>query len=410
MSQDIAVKDIAGVDVVGRGLSGEAARSAGFLRAHTEGPALIDASNDIEAVRSFLAEYEGAKETYRAYEKECVRLVLWAAEKKGKSISSLSREDFAEFEAFLGSPEPASEWCGPKRPRYRTDGTRNPEWKPFVGGLSPSSRRMAMVVVKALLNYLVDANYLSANPLRLERRTKARKGAGAAHVASSLVDRYLDVVQVEAIFSTLDEMPEASAKQRVQKTRARWVVDLMLGVGARIHEPGNMVMGNVQRVRESDRWQIRLVGKGGRADTLPLSLAVMESLIEYRRAMGWSDLPFKGDDKPLVADLSGRRGLTSRRLHQILSPVFGSAATLLEGKGDRERADGLRKATPHWLRHTSITRFADRAAAMRLSPKIVQKFGRHRWFETTAGYIHADDEAMQSVMHEDADGRAGGAR
>ena len=53
----------------------------------------IKAANDYQAIYAWLAEYKESPETYRAYQREAERLLLWCLLKQKKALSSLQRDD-----------------------------------------------------------------------------------------------------------------------------------------------------------------------------------------------------------------------------------------------------------------------------------------------------------------------------
>jgi site-specific recombinase XerD len=61
---------------------------------------------------------------------------------------------------------------------------------------------------------------------------------------------------------------------------------------------------------------------------------------------------------------------------------------------DAHKAAKLRKASTHWLRHTAPSR-------TRLTPvssRYVNRSARHAKLETTAIYLHAEDDAWREAM------------
>ena len=82
---------------------------------HHGQPRLITAENDIDAVLTWLREYEDSPHTFASYRKEAERLWLWAVQHQGKALSSLTREDLLAYEAFLANPAP--DWIDPRRPK-----------------------------------------------------------------------------------------------------------------------------------------------------------------------------------------------------------------------------------------------------------------------------------------------------
>jgi hypothetical protein len=92
----------------------------------------LSASNDYEAVRTWLALHESPA-TQRTYRREAERLILWAIVERGRALSSLTTEDALAYRAFLRHPSPRGRWVGRVRPRT------SPEWRPFNGSLSARS-------------------------------------------------------------------------------------------------------------------------------------------------------------------------------------------------------------------------------------------------------------------------------
>ncbi len=118
---------------------------------------LLNASNDYEAIQSWLSLHESAV-TQRAYRKEAERLILWAIVERGCALSSLTTDDAIAYRAFLRRPTPRERWVGPSRPRHSV------EWRPFIGALSPRSAAYALNVLSALFRWLVEQRYVLANP------------------------------------------------------------------------------------------------------------------------------------------------------------------------------------------------------------------------------------------------------
>ncbi|HET6345096.1 MAG TPA: hypothetical protein VFH51_09190, partial [Myxococcota bacterium] len=161
----------------------------------------LDADDDLSAVRAFLAEYAGSPATQRAYTKEAERLLLWAVFGRQKAFSSLTRDDFSAYAAFLADPQPRDVWCGPRRGRLSA--RLSAGWRPFAGPLSPSARKTALVIINSLMSYLVQARYLAANPLALMRQ-RHRVGDALQSSRRQVVDRCFDAVQWGALRTVLD--------------------------------------------------------------------------------------------------------------------------------------------------------------------------------------------------------------
>src|SRR3989338_11370911 len=120
------------------------------------GKALIGADNDAEAIGIFLQEYKDSPETLRSYAKEVERLLLWCIHVAKVNISSLRRNHLTEYQEFLKNPEPKKTWCGPSTARFKKDGSINPLWRCFTGGLGDNSLKKSIKILDSFFNYLVQ--------------------------------------------------------------------------------------------------------------------------------------------------------------------------------------------------------------------------------------------------------------
>jgi site-specific recombinase XerD len=91
---------------------------------------------------------------------------------------------------------------------------------------------------------------------------------------------------------------------------------------------------------------------------------------------------------PLVGGL-GREtgaGITSTRLWHVIRRFFCRAADLI-GNDHPAAAEKLRRASPHWMRHTHATHALARGAEL----TTVRDNLRHASISTTSIYLHGDD-------------------
>jgi integrase/recombinase XerC len=124
-----------------------------------------------------------------------------------------------------------------------------------------------------------------------------------------------------------------------------------------------------------------------------MSDALMANLARYRQFHGLAPEPAALEATPLVMSVAGRtdQGLTPTAIYLIVKEVFRRAAAALEGI-DPSGAARLRRASTHWLRHTAATHQADAGNDIRF----IQKNLRHASIETTAIYLHAEDDARHA--------------
>jgi integrase/recombinase XerD len=353
--------------------------------------ALIAATNDLEALRAWLARFTDTKTTFENYRKEAERLLLWSIVQLGKPLSSLTHEDLLAYQHFLANPQPSADWvAGGGRKHPRTDA----RWRPFYGPLAPASQRQAMVILNVMFAWLVQAGYLAGNPLSLSRQ-RARK-------TPPRITRYLDPGLWQEVKSYIEAMPRETARERFHYCRVRWLFTLLYLGGLRITEVSANTMGQFFSRRDAtgrERWWLEVTGKGDRERLVPATAEMMAELTRYRRAHDLSALPSPDEDTPLVLPVGeARKPLTRAALHRIVKEVFSGAASALRGSGDsdEERASRLEQASAHWLRHSAGSHMADQQVDLR---SVRDNLG-HASLTTTSQYLHVDDDRRHRETEE----------
>lgn len=362
---------------------------AGTNRARP-GQCQLAADNDIDAIRVWLAEYAGSPHTLRAYRKEAERLLVWATRCLCKPLSSLSREDLLAYEAFL--TQPGDDWIDPKQPR-RGGGRRL-----FDGPLSPQSIRHALGILSGLFNYLVAAGYLAGNPLALRRQKKIQKSQRRA-----AVERYLDQTLWQFVLAFIEGLPQSTPRECQRRERARWTFRLLHGAGLRATEAAAARAVDLEQRR--GKWWLLVIGKGGVEGDVPIADILMVDFARYRTFYDLPPLPSPNETTPLILSLSGNRErcLTSTAIYLIVKDVLVAAAAARE-INDPAGADKLRRASTHWLRHTAATHQADAGNDLRF----IQKNLRHASLETTAIYLHVDDDRRHESTTQKGSADTGG--
>lgn len=334
----------------------------------------IAADTDIDAVRLWLAEYGNSPHTLRSYRKEAGRLLIWATRVLGKPLSSLNREDLLAYEIFLTNP--SSEWAAPTLPR------RGGARRLFEGPLSPRSARQAMGILSGLFRYLVAAGYLAGNPLALRRRRgESKEGRRAS------VERYLNHELWQSVLDFIETLPQVTHREQQHYERIRWLFRLLYGASLRASEAAHAKASDLSQRRS--KWWLHVVGKGGAEGDVPMADELMADLARYRQFHGLPAITAALETTPLVMSVAGRtnRFLTPTAIYLIVKEVFRRAAAALDAV-DPSAAATLRRASTHWLRHTSATHQADAGNDIRF----IQKNLRHASIETTAIYLHAEDD------------------
>jgi integrase len=354
----------------------------GRVGANRAGPDVVcqlAASNDLQAVQAWLAEFHDSPQTLRNYRKEAERLLLWALMERGKPLSSLTREDCLLYETFLVDPQPRERWCGQKAPRFSS------RWRPFLGPLNPASRKVAMLIVNSLFSYLVKAGYLAGNPLALARRRNRNQQS------LRQVERFLEHDQWQTLLTTVEELPRDEERDRQHYARAKYLLALLYLLGPRVSEVANHTMSSFTQIR--GRWWWRVIGKGRKEAQVPVNQDMLQALRDYRRFYGLSSMPAPDDATPLVLNLKGTGGIGDNMIYRIIKELVAKAANRLEAD-DPYQAEKLRRASTHWFRHTSITHQADAGIEI----QFLQRNARHARIDTTGLYLHAEEKEWHETM------------
>lgn len=345
------------------------------------GANLIDAKNDAEAISSFLNEFRESPLTLQSYAKEIERLLLWCIHVAKINISSLRRNHLIEYQEFVKNPQPKKIWCGSKAPRRLKNGSINPAWRAFSKGLSSTTLNKTITILDSFFNYLVQTNYLTGNPLAVDRRRKKRNRSQL-----KIIDRYLELDEIHAVLNALKEYPIKSEECQFQVTRARYIVLLLFYTGLRIAEAATHSMGNF--IQREGNWFLRVVGKGKKLREIPIPDELLETLSEFRLKVDLpSPQPQFREKTPLIPMQNLKQSISTRRIDQILKWAFNLGANNLEVTQPR-KASKLRSASAHWLRHSYVTCLLDSGAPL----KVAQENAGHSDIGTTMHYRHVAQE------------------
>ena len=350
----------------------------GSNRAGAETSQQLAADNDLDAIRAWLDEFADSPRTQRHYRKEAERLLLWSLLVCHTPLSGLTREDCRQYQTFLADPQPQSQWCGPRAPRF------SERWRPFAGPLSPASQRTALLVLNSLFSYLVEAGYLAGNPLSLMRRRQSVQ-------PEPQVERYLEQDQWQALLTTLDTLPQDTYRERCHYERTRFLVTLLYLMSPRISEVAGHSMGSFRQLR--GRWWWQVTGKGGRTGRVPVNQQMLAALQRYRQFMGLTPLPYPDEQTPLILSLGGKKAIGDNMIYRIIKDLLGQAAERTADT-DPVGAERLRRASTHWFRHTSITHQA--GAGIELDH--LRRNARHARMETTGLYLHSEEADWHQAM------------
>ena len=373
----------------------ELSGQAGRFRAPRD-QCLLGADDDYAAVHAWLASKRPGKvagvlsATQRAYRKEAERLLLWAILEKAKPLSSLNVEDAAAFMAFL--EDPPAWWCGPRhRQRW------SPLWRPLEGPLAAPARRHALTILRGLYAFLVSNTYVIGNPFEgvaLPRSPARPLGS----------NRSLTFDQWDAIEQALQALPPTPANRR--RARAlRW----LYATGLRISELTAARCGDLEPLayitadgKQASGWLLGVIGKGDRLRQVPVPPGLVDELARELDDTGCARDPRAPANEavPILASF-GEAELqpwSASGLYKAIKAVLGGFAEELQAE-EGAGALRLRRASPHWLRHTHGTHALNgRKGHAPVPVQVVQNNLGHASIGTTSGYLTTEREARLQAM------------
>lgn len=364
-------------------------------------PSRLGATTDEAAVKTWLRKFERKAHTLSAYQREAERFLEYMR-LRGMTLESFTVEAAQDYQYVLRHPP--MEWCVVQVPRFLADGRENPEyvvpqkprktledgsrnreWRPFIGALSEAAAVYAERVVSALFKWLASVNYLVGNPMAAVQSRKPYNCADQIeHIFSK--EGWL------AVLDYIESMPRETKRQVQHYNRDKFIVHFLCLSGLRRFEMAKATTQDLIVVR--GQYWLNVVGKGGKHAQIPLNSAAVEALREYRASTGRAGLPVYGAPaEPLLMDVVGRGvHLTAKSLGEHIKGVFQKVADSV-----RERDPGLaaqiEHASIHWLRHQSVSRQIEAG----VPPLTVQQNARHSRFSTTQLYIHTDKDLQHQA-------------
>jgi integrase len=232
--------------------------------------------------------------------------------------------------------------------------------------------------------WLLEAGWVNHNPFRL-MRDKSRR----LNNQTPRIERYLESDLWAWLWRWLNEPSAAEEGSRgyFEQVRRRFIFGFAYLLAPRISEMADARMGDFQC--SEGRWWWSVVGKGSKVARIPLPDDMLDCLRAWRQTLGQPEQPSELETHaPAIRALDGQRGLGHNQLYRLIRTTFQQAAQVLEDDGGAPPyVTALRQATPHWLRHTSITHQAQSGISLRH----LAESARHARLDTTARYLHTED-------------------
>jgi integrase len=341
----------------------------------------IQAMNDIDAIGYWLNEYKSTQSTYKAYQKEAQRLLLWCAIEAKKPLSALTRDEFELYCNFLLDPKPHSLWCGAKTSKKEL-------WRPFVKGLSSSAIITTISIINSMMQYLVQAGYLSINPLELIRK-KSSFNQNATRKIKSL-ERKLELDEIHALLQEIEKLPEDCDRNIFYKNRLRFLVTLLMLTGLRIHEVIKHSWNSFRLVQ--GRWWLFIIGKGNKPRHIPVNDELLKAIKFYRQSLNKLPYPLSDDNSPILSSYIQINALSQRHIHHILKKLGSATAERFANIPDKfQRLENL---SAHTFRHI----YALLQDMSDISLTHIRDNLGHSNITTTSIYLHSTDVARHKEL------------
>ena len=324
-----------------------------------------NALTDYQYASEFLYSYRGSPDTYSTYRREIEHFLHWIWLIEGKSLKHTRRENIEQYVEF--ARRPPKTWIGEKNVARYLDhqGQRvpNPDWRPYVSAgdkrkgapyfLSQSAVQSMFAVLSSFFNYLIQEDYVDANPVAQIRQ----KGKFVRKSQSGRAIRRLSELQWSYVIETAEQLAAAIPATH---ERTLFILNALFGMYLRISELVETPrwtprMGDFERDFDGN-WWFRTVGKGNKERQISVSDSMLAALKRYRRSRGLSDVPAPGENTPLIHKNKGQGGISStRQIRGIVQNCFDLAIQRMQQDGQSDEAGQLAAATVHWLRHTGIS-------------------------------------------------------
>jgi hypothetical protein len=177
----------------------------------------------------------------------------------------------------------------------------------------------------------------------------------------------------------------------------RFLLDFRYATGLRASELIGATLGHVETDPRGDHWQ-RVTGKGGKVARVALPPLTWETLARYLAERGLPVLPVRWNPQtPVIGSLEAENyaAISGTRLWMVMRRFFVLAAEAIDAD-HAPLAEKLRRASPHWMRHTHATHALGRGAEL----TTVRDNLRHASVSTTSIYLHSDEVKRARQMGE----------
>lgn len=368
---------------------------------------LISARHDLDALKSYLYKFRGNDKTFRAYQKELERFLLWCIRERKKALSSVMAEDCEAYKDFLDAlPE---HWTGPRKPRT------SPEWHPFIGVLSAESQRYSIIVIRTFFAWLMNVRYLSGNPwaavsdpvaetssipIRIEKAFPAalwQKLAAPGGIADQIAD--LSDIDIKTRYA----MKGFASRQNVGAQARLFRATLLLigNTGIRREEAAYATRSHLKPFSlKEGMWELAVLGKRSKWRDVFLTQREIDAIQSHWHDRK-EDFSYGMSSSPLLSPViipstrhakakhgegKTNQGFSPDGIYSMLTAWLKRIAVDMELDLTESERQILSSSGVHALRHT----FGTQSVAKEVPLDVVQSVLGHKSISTTSIYVRSE--------------------
>ncbi|PRD67286.1 integrase, partial [Malikia spinosa] len=327
-----------------------------------------------QTVEAWIAARANSDATRKVYAREVGRFLVWLRhERPGVSPAQLGVRDAVAFAELLRD-------IPPHFISRRKASPGELGWAPFRGPLTPASRKQALLVVSAWLDWLVEARHIEANPFRLISRKQGDDQTARGEVKA---------ISEGAMQALLHYFEQAEPSPAIH--RMRFVLRFLESMGLRASELLAARLGDLVTLPEG--LALKVHGKGAKNRHVTLNRQAREALNDYLAARGLGDFLQAPAESPILASAKDpMTPITYPALYQTVKRWLEKAVSATDLP--RHEKTQLYKASTHWLRHTFGTRLIEKGAA----PDAVQSSMGHASPVTLSRYTRSSAKRQFSEV------------
>ena len=359
---------------------------------------------DWDQAKSFLI-YVGKHKsvnTFTRFRGEVEKLLLWLFLVKVQPLESLRKSDLLEYIEFFWKP-PKSWMCFGNFERFEESNgffNINEQWRPYKvtvpkssgfepdkSKYRPSQQSLASLftAINAFFKHLYEEEYLVANPVPLAKKDCKYfiKDAQVKEVKRLSEDQWMYVINTCTDLANTNEYFE----------RNLFLIVSLKSLFLRISELSDRpewqpTMDHFWKDHDQN-WWLKVYGKGRKLRDVTVPDSYLDYLRRYRAHQNLPGLPSPGENTPIIYKLRGPGSPTSRQLFRLVQESFDEAYIRMKSEQGSERAQLLKVASTHWLRHTGASMEIERGRELK---DVSEDLGHSSMATTDTIYVHSENK------------------